>query len=127
MTITLDTITLPNLKMYPETFATQTLTRITERAIDGTLHEWIRNEPGYPADLIADANRGRITKAELDALNALALVPNATYELSYHGTVYSVRFRFDDPPVISAEQIKLESPEPDASRYNNIQIKLWVV
>ena len=127
MTITLGGITLPNLKLFPETFAVQTLNRATERAIDGTLHQWIRDEPGYAADLTGDENRGRITKAELDAIKALADVSGASYVLDYHGTVYIVQFRLEDGPVVSADQIKLKSPEEDTDRYNNIVIKLWVI
>ncbi len=124
MTITFDSITLPNLKLYPETFSVQTLAQATERAIDGTLHEWTRNEPGYAGNLTGEFDRGIITKATLDALHALSEIANATYTLDYHGTEYSVSFRFDDPPVIYAEQIAMMSPEEAADRYNNVDIKL---
>ncbi len=126
MTIIFDSITLPNLKLYPETFAVQTLAQSTERSLDGTLHEWTRNEPGYAASLTGEFDRGITTKAILDALHALSTIAEATYTLDYHGTEYSVSFRFNDPPVIYAEQIAMMSPEESADRYNNLEIKIWI-
>ncbi len=125
MAITLDTITLPALKMYPETFAQVELGTVAERAIDGTLHEWARSEPGFAIDLTGTANKGWITKAILDDLSDLAAVKDATYELVYEALTYNVRFRIEDKPVIEADPIRDRVPEQDTDEYNNVVIKLW--
>ncbi len=125
MSITLDTITLPALKMYPETFAQVELGTVAERAIDGTLHEWARSEPGFAIDLTGTANKGWITKAILDDLSDLAAVKDATYELVYESLTYNVRFRIEDKPVIEADPIRDRVPEQDSDEYNNVVIKLW--
>jgi len=133
MTITLDTIEFINpvtgkpvkLKLFPETFERQVISTEWERAIDGTRHEWSRDTPGHAFDLTGTDKTGYVAKATLDAVNTLATVKNATYELNYEGTLYSVSFRFEDRPVITADPVIYQIPEAAGDLYNNIMIKLW--
>ena len=135
MTITIDTIELTNpvngravnLKMTPENFEVTEIDVEWERAIDGTRWEWVRDVPGWQADLTGTDNTGIIEKSILNSLQVLANVKNAVYEMDYHGTSYNVQFRIDDPPVISATPIVYRMPEASTDYYNNVIIKLWIV
>lgn len=68
---------------------------------------WEKPVKSVPLTLRGGDNWGWIDTAAVDALYAMADDPNPAtpYVLDYEGTLYDVFWRFEEPPVIEAEQI----------------------
>ena len=96
-------------------------------ALDGTPIIWEQSASGQPMDLVGERDTAWLTRSTLSALQALAAVPNATYTLVYQERSFSVRFRHEDAPVISAESIIPRPNQADADWYNRVRIKLMIV
>jgi len=79
---------------------------------------------GKPCDLVGTDAAGWITQEELQAMMAMAAIPNAIYTMVYAGISLSVRFRNEDQPVIEAEPVQPVVDDDDPDWYNNVRIKL---
>lgn len=78
-------------------------------------------------NLIGGSDWGWVSKYNLNLLKSIASVQNATYELNYENNIYKVRFRTEEPPVISANPL-IKRPNIQNTDYNNnILIKLMEV
>lgn len=109
-------------------FEKQIIDANVEYSLDGRPIVWEQAIPtGYGFDLIGTDDTGWLTKEDLVDLQTLAGVANATYHLRYEGELKTVRFRNEDPPVISAAPLIPRSNIEDANWYNNIRIKLMEV
>ena len=96
-------------------------------SLGGTPMVWEGAREGRPIDLVGGEDTAWISRSALESLKALAAVPLGVHTLDFEGTAYMVRFRHEEPPVISAEQV-LPSPEADASdRFMNLRIRLMEV
>ena len=127
MAITLGGISLPDLTLSDE-FSSPPVAAVVERSIINTPVVFeAEAASGRPITLIGGTDTAWITRTVLQSLYALASVPGATYALNYEGTEYTVRFRNEDPPAISAEP---RIPRPNAAGtdyYRNVTIKLMEV
>lgn len=125
MTITLDTIDLPDL-VFESEFDTG-MRSVVETALDGTPNIWEQSIPGRKIDLVGDAGTAWMQRHVLRSLFDLASVPCAYYTLSYEGAEYTVRFRNEEFPAIEATPL---IPRPNAGGddyYINIRIKLMEI
>lgn len=126
MAISLGGIVLPDL-VDALLFQWSGVQSVIERALDGTPLVWEQSQGGRPIDLVGGADWGFITHEILEDLQALAEVANATYTLSYEGTDTTVRFRHEEPPVISAAPIVVRPNPASSDYYNNVMIRLMEV
>lgn len=61
---------------------------------------------------------GAMTRADIEAVRALAATPGAVYTLTLtDGRTFSVMFRRNDGPAVSAEPMKFIQPVADADLY----------
>lgn len=127
MAITLDTIALPDLIIEDE-FASPPVAAVVEQSIINTPVVFeAERASGRPLTLVGGDDWGWIGRSTLAAVYALASVPGATYPLIFEGTAYTVRFRNEEPPAISAAPV---APRPNAAStdyYRNVIIKLMEV
>lgn len=98
-----------------------------ERTIKGRPVVNEQNIDGQPIDLFGGSDWAWVTKAILKNLTALANIVNAVYTLSYEGTIYRVRWRHEEPPVIEATPIIGRPNSEDSDYYSNIKLKFMEV
>jgi hypothetical protein len=65
-----------------------------------------------------------ITRGDLITLQTMANAINTTYTLRFNGEVHTVRFRHEEPPVISAEPLVERINHTATDWYKNLYIKL---
>jgi hypothetical protein len=122
MSVILGGLPLPNLwidgEFEPEKHITKTATTPTGRVLI-----WRKAAPEYPMDLVGSENAGWIQRADLATLREMAR-DSVHYDLDLHGDLYRVRFRLEDPPVVSAEPIVPRSAPEPTDYYKNLAIKL---
>lgn len=123
MTISLDAITLPDLVKDGE-FDWMPVQAQAGLSLSGSDIFRADFQAGEPIDLIGGTDFGWIARSVLLQLQALANIPGATYLLDYEGELSSVRFRHEDPPVISASPHVPRPNQVAADWYNNVRIKL---
>lgn len=126
MTITLAGITLPDLVLQDE-YAQAGVRSVVEFSLGGRPIIWEDLQYGKTIDLIGDAETGWIDRTTLEALKTIANVPLQEFILDYEGDLKSVRFRHEDPPVISAIPILPRPNHSSVDWYANIRIKLMEV
>ncbi len=126
MAITLDTIALDDLLFLNE-FEFSGVDSRVEQSLGGTPIIWEQEKTGKPIDLVGDDQSGWLTRQDVTDLMALAMVPNGQYPLNYEGRIFNVRFRNEDPPVISVSPVKPMPNSDPLDYYNNVQIKLMEV
>ncbi|MDY6903686.1 MAG: hypothetical protein SWH61_03280 [Thermodesulfobacteriota bacterium] len=127
MTIMFDAIELPDL-IFAEQFDGVPVAAVVEQSIINTPVVFESEKPsGRAIDLHGGDDWGWATHAVLNQIKALGSVAGATYTLNYEGSVFTVRFRNEDPPVISAEPL-IPRPNPgDGDYYRNVVIRLMEV
>jgi hypothetical protein len=127
MAIYIDTVELPDL-VFVDAFGEPPVAAVVEQSIINTPIVFeAESSAGRRRDLMGGMDWGWITKSVLDDLFALASVAGATYVLSYEGVSYTVRFRLEELPVLSAESIVPRPNAADADYYRNVLIKLMEV
>jgi len=127
MTILLDTVTLPDL-VFESPFAAPPVAAVVEQSIARTPIVFESEAPaGRHINLVGGFDWAWIEKSVLDDLYALASVAGATYVLNFEGETFTVRFRHEDPPVISADPIVPRPNAADDDEYRNVLIKLMEV
>ena len=96
-----------------------------ERSLGGNPVVFERSVSGKAFDLVGTENHGILTRSTLDQLMDIASQSRATFIFDDGtGNLSTVRFRNEEPPVITAEPIKrTQAPTPD-DPFNNIRIKL---
>lgn len=99
-----------------------------DRALDGSPVIWEQSIiSGKSLDLIGGVNFGWITREDLLSLKVLAEVSGASYTLIYGGEEKTVRFRNENPPVITAVQTVPRVNPETTDWYHSLRIKLSVV
>lgn len=99
-----------------------------EYSLNGRPIIWEQDIPsGEKLDLIGFDDMGWLSKEIMDALQTLAGVPNAVYHLRYEGSLKTVRFRNEEPPVIYGELLVPRSNTENSDWYKNIRIKLMEI
>ncbi len=77
-----------------------------ERTIGGRQAIWVQQlQAGRPITLTATNDQGWLTKAQVDALQLLADAGAASYTLLLDDVTYTVRFRFQEPPVLDFQPL----------------------
>jgi len=126
VTLQLDTLTLPDLIIQDEFQFSGVGTRVSH-SLAGTPIIWQQEEKGQPITLVGSNDSGWIPRSDLEALFALTRVPKATYVLIYENRSLTVRFRHEEPPVITATPV---NPRPNSSAsdfYHQLLIKFMEV
>lgn len=126
MTILLDGIDLGDLVIDGE-FGFSGVEAAVEKSLGGVPVIWEGETSGRPIDLTGTEENGWLTRNTLLALLSRASVIGATYVLAYEADSYTVRFRNEDSPAISATPV-MPTPEVESGDfYNNVKIKLMEV
>lgn len=100
---------------------------IMERARDNSVLVWEQAAGAQAFDLVGMSNRGVLKKSKMDALYALASVPNASFSLVYEGETKTVRFRHWEGEVVEGEALGPREQMTDDDLYRSIKIKLMEV
>ncbi len=114
MTILLATLALPDDLLWADEYGPAPVLQTARRRLDGGTRLYVRLLfGGRPVTLIA-AEDAWLTRAQADALTALAAVPGADYPLSLRGQSFQVAFRHDEPPALELRPlIDYADADPD--------------
>ena len=124
--ITLDELTLPEFRITPE-FRSLVRASVSETVGGGVVIQESSILSGKAIDLVGDESSCFMTKSDIDYLTSKASIPGASYVLSYLGTLYTVRFRNEDQPVIDAVPV-IDAPDLNSNDYyHSITIKLMIL
>ena len=126
MTIQIATIVLPDL-IIDEEFDPPVTAHVEQSIINTPIVFETEKASGQAITLTGGDDTGWITRTTLLALKALASVPGATYTLNYEGAAYTVRFRNEDRPAVSAEPVVARPNAAGTDYYRNVTIKLMEV
>ena len=126
MAITLAGIDLPDLVRVSE-YAQYGTRAVVEFSLGGKPIVWEDLKYGESFDLGGTSDTGWISRSTLEALAAIAAVPLQIYTLDYEGDIKSVRFRQEEPPVVSAQPIIPRPNHENEDWYNNVLIKLMIM
>ena len=126
MTITIDTITLPDVLRYEE-LGDSSVRADVRMSLGGAPIVFEQAVGGKYMDLVGTSDQAWIARDTLIALRAIARVPYATYTLTYESDVYTVRFRHEDQPVIEAEALVDRPNHEGDDWYTNVRIKLMEI
>lgn len=121
--ITLDAITLPPSLTWTDRDNYQPVSQALRRARDGT--PVVYHAPilaARPITLESTERSGWMTRAVLDQLQALASTPGSTHSLSIGAQTFSVIWRHDDPPALSAEPLVARTTH-EATDYFRVTLK----
>lgn len=125
MAVTLEGIDITGL-VLTEDFGSN-IQGVVQTANDGSLIVYEQEISFNDKTLMGGDDWGWLSYTILNQLKALANVIGATYTLDYDGTVYIVRFKSEDIPVISGDKLINRSNTDNEDFYNNIMIKLMEV
>lgn len=123
----IDDIQLPDVVIKDE-FGRKMVFSEFDRALDGTPIIW--EQPimsGQSLDLVGGEDFGWITREYLTYLKELAEEERTEYTLYHSGNAMLVRFRNEDPPVVSAEHVVMQVNPDMSAWYKNLAIKLAVI
>lgn len=111
---TLATTPLPPGLVWTDEFEPSTVTQSARRTLSGSLVIYhAAQQAGRPITLQSEPDSGWATLATVQALQALAAVPGATYTLSLRGTDYQVMFAHHNPPALQASPLfAIANPGP---------------
>ena len=121
--VTLDGIQLPDLVIEDE-FGFTGISSVVEHSLSGKPIIWEQKIGGKPITLKGTNRDAWIARSTLQQIHALATVVGAYYILNYESRIYSVRFRNEDVPVITATPITPRPNHDSNDYYNNLLIKL---
>jgi len=123
----LDTLPLPPGLVWTDEHTSASVAQTMRRALDGSLVVYYAGlVAGRPITLESTETAGWITRAQADALAALAASPGAVYTLTLRGQAYQVMFRHHEPPAFSASGL-WPYANPQAGDYYRAVIKLMTV
>lgn len=121
--IVLDTIELPDLRWSDELAAGLDVGQSVRRRLDGGVVVFTRAHHGGRAITLEATEDHWLTRAQANAVAALAAVPGAVYELSLREVPYQVMFRHHDTPVLDLMPLVDYADAEDADPFIG-QIKL---
>lgn len=121
--IVLGGIELPNVLIDNE-FARQGVRSVVKYSLGGAPIVWEQELQAKPMDLVGGGDFAWIKRSVLLQLYSIANVPGSIYSLDYNGTTYQVRFRNEEPPVITAQPIVGRVNSDGEDYYCNLIVKL---
>ena len=128
MTITLDTLTLPEELIWQDEFDWDGIQASTKRTVQGKLIVSQQTAPsaaGRPITLTTD--NAWIQRSDLEILQAWAQDMTKTMLLIMHnGVNYNVRFRHWEKPVLSGSPL-IDIADHSADTWYILQLKLVVI
>lgn len=102
MTISLDAIVLDDSLIWEDRHEAQKVAQAVRRTLGGSPVVFTGAlGAGFPITLVATANFGWFTKAQVDALQLIADVAGGVYSLVYGALTASVMFRHQDAPAVA--------------------------
>lgn len=108
MSITLGPVTLPAGLLWSDEYQDQPIAQTIRRRLDGGLAVYAHaNLAGRPITLTTGADQW-LTRAQGDALAALAAVPGALYTLTFSNrtaTTFTVAWRHQDAPALDLQPL----------------------
>lgn len=126
MPITLGPVTLPDHLLWTDEHLWSPVQQTTARRLDGSLVAFALATPaGRPITLEARADAW-LTRAEAEAVQALARQVGAVFLLARQGVIYSVLFRHTDPPAVALSPL-IDWSAPDPADPCVGQIKLMTI
>lgn len=120
-------VTLDKDMVWTDEFQFCAIAGTANYAIDGHLVVQTFPAPGgRPMTLAGDLERGWQKRDTVLALQALAEVVGATYEVELpSGSKYNVEFRVDEPPAVSFQPIAAASdPDADFWYYGTVNLRV---
>jgi len=124
MSVILDGTTLPDLLFVNQLFSNSTVAAESAYADDGTPLIYEGNVTEFDLSLYGGNDFGWIYHSVLEALSVKANAKGAFMTLSYESTLYTVRFKHEAPPVLSALPIVGRPNVASGDWFNNVLIKL---
>lgn len=124
MAIILGSITLPDSLSLTEPYGNPLVVGSIERTIGGVPIIIEQTITGEPITLVGGEDVGWIPFSDLQALITLANTPGATHILTIEADTFSVRFRHEDQPVISAEALVPRPNHVAGDWFKNVIINL---
>lgn len=124
--IQLDSLILPDL-VWTDRYSHSGVESQVEKTLSGRPIIWEQSTQGQPITLEGGSDTAWILKSDLDILYAMTKIPNAYYELSFEGVLYTVRFRNEEPPCIEASPLVGRPNQAAGDYFNNLGIKLMIV
>lgn len=127
MSIVLNGVTLSPSLLWEDKDGYSQVAQTVKRTLGGSLV--VYHQPlsaGRPITLTANEETGWITKAMLDALQAMALTSGGVYSLNLHGFVANVMFRHHDGIALAFTPLTYKASPSSTDLYVG-QIKLLTV
>ena len=104
--VRLDQLTLPASLDWTDRDNWQPVAQTARQTLDGGLAVFHRPlTAGRPITLISTEASGWVSRQTLDALQALAATPGNLHTLTLGDASFTVLWRHDDPPALSAEPL----------------------
>ena len=123
MTIQLDALTLPSSLHWQDRDDWQPVAQSVRQTLDGGLALFHRSlSAGRPITLVSTESSGWVTRATLDALQALASVPGSLHILTLDQQAFTVFWRHEAPPALAAEPL-VARINPDPGDYYRVTLK----
>ena len=123
MSIKLNGITLPSDMVLENLHSSSPITASAEKALDGSDVLFLQSD-GRALDLVATENSGWIDLATIKQLEGLVANMQGEMLLEYFGQTFTVRFRYEDAPVLEFTPLIARPNEADTDLfYGTIKLK----
>lgn len=127
MAISLNGIALDDSLIWQDRFESQSVAQAMRRTLGGSPVVYTGTlGAGRPITLVATLNFGWFTKAQVDAISALAEVAGGVYTLIYGALTASVMFRHHDAPAVEFVPLLARQTHLDSDRFTGT-LKLMTV
>jgi hypothetical protein len=118
MTISLGGVVLDDSIIWQERYASQSVEQAVRRTLGGSAVVFTGAlGAGVPITLLATTNFGWITKAQADAVMAMAATPGNVLALIYGAQSFSVVFRHNEPPAVDVQPLLARQTHLDTDHF----------
>jgi hypothetical protein len=134
VTLNLGGTDLNNAMLWSDRFAFQEVAQTVARTLGGQVVTFVQGlSKGRPITLVANEQRGWLTKDQVDAIQVMAQTVGGVFTLQVESETFQVQFRHEEPPAFEAlplvPDLAISSgtfPDPTAT-YFTATIKLMEV
>ena len=104
--VKLGDLVLPSDLVWENEFSANNVLTNIDRAINGdmVIFEQYASD-GLNIDLVAYEDSGWLTREQVEQLYAMSQQANAVFVLEYHNSIFTVRFRHEDAPVLELDKL----------------------